>query len=115
MNYNKIKIIVIGDTNVGKTSLIERYYKNLNNDFSEIKTFITIGVDFRIIKDCYNYKNYLLEIWDSAGQEKYRSICKSFFINKNFTIIVMDISNYFIKNKFFSTKFINYIKNFGLN
>jgi len=110
MNNYKIKIIVIGDTNVGKSSLIERYYKNLKKDYSPTKTYMTIGIDFRIIKDCYNYKNYLLEIWDSAGQEKYRSICKTFYKNKNFTIIVIDISSFFEKDKFLLNKFINYTK-----
>jgi len=84
----KYKIIVIGDSNVGKTSIIDSYV----NDFNINKIpKITIGTQFTetfISK----YKLYL-QIWDCAGQEKFRALTKLYYRNSIACILIFDLSN----------------------
>ncbi|CAH6421140.1 Ras family GTPase [uncultured virus] len=71
-----IKVIIIGDSIIGKTSIGEKY---VNNKFNDTNPISTIGVDFfsKIIK--FQNKNIKLQIWDTAGQERFRSITKSYY------------------------------------
>ena len=85
----KLKILIIGDSTVGKTSMLLKYTENI---FPE-SHMATIGVEYKIkeIKtDKYDIK---LNIWDTAGQERFKSITKSFFNNTNGVIFVYDITN----------------------
>lgn len=82
------KIIIIGDTSVGKTGLLNRY---LHNDFSD-NTKATVGVDFGAKKLVYNDCKIKLQIWDTAGQERYRSITNAYYKGAKGAIIVYDIS-----------------------
>lgn len=70
-----IKIILIGDSGVGKTNILNRYTKHQ----FETNTWATIGVDFTTA--LYWYKDYLIKIqfWDTAGQEKYKAITGSYY------------------------------------
>ena len=82
------KIILVGDSGVGKTSIISRYL----NKFQE-KTESTLGAYFLnkvVIIDGYKI-NY--EIWDTAGQEQYRSITSLFYKDAYICILVYDITN----------------------
>jgi small GTP-binding protein len=82
------KIILIGDISVGKTNLFSRF---TTNDFShELKS--TIGVDFAMKKITLNNKLIEAQIWDCAGQERYRSISKFYFRGANGIILVYDIT-----------------------
>ena len=86
--YNKIKIMLIGDSTVGKTSLIRKYCEN---EFSE--TYITtVGIDFQIKYLDINNKKIKLQIWDTAGQERYQTVAKNYFNSSNGFIIVYDIA-----------------------
>ena len=59
------KIILLGDTAVGKTSILLRFSENkYSGDFHS-----TIGVDFRVSLQKYNDKSVKLQLWDTAGQE----------------------------------------------
>ena len=85
-----IKIIVIGDSGVGKTSLINRYTD---------KAFIsnnqtTIGADFVVKSISINDQNYTLQIWDTAGQERFRSLGIVFFRKAHGCVMVYDSANY---------------------
>ena len=85
----KLKILIIGDTNVGKTSMLLNY---TDNYFPETH-LATIGVEYKVkelITDKYKIN---LQIWDTAGQERFRSITKSFFQNSNGILFVYDITN----------------------
>ena len=85
----KIDIMVIGDSGVGKTSIIKKYVKN---QFS--RTFIsTIGFDYqrKMIKIDDTMVN--LVIWDTAGEEKYRVVAKNYFHRSQGFIVVYDITN----------------------
>ena len=87
-DYN-YKLIVIGDSGVGKTCLT---YRATTGIFRE-KLSPTIG--FEYFPFITKYKNTILklEIWDTCGQEEYRSLIKNFFINSSLAIIVYGIDN----------------------
>ena len=90
-NYDeKIKIMLIGESKIGKTSLISRY---CNNEFLGGVYLSTIGIDFQIKHLVLNKKNIRLQIWDTAGQERYRNIAKNYFQSSDGFVIVYDISN----------------------
>ena len=85
----KIKIVLLGDVGVGKSYIISRY---IRNEFNENKA-PTSGA--------YNYqktikigdKEVLLELWDTAGQEKFRSLGKIFYQKAEAVCLVYDITN----------------------
>ena len=84
------KIITIGDGNVGKTSIIRRYVYNV---FDPLNT-ATIGVSFSF-KDVtlQNGKTIKLKLVDTAGQEKYKSVTKSYFKNTDGVLFVFDYND----------------------
>lgn len=96
MIYN-IKTILLGDSGVGKTSIVLRFVNNIFNPYSES----TIGASF-FTKVFYNGdKTYKFHIWDTAGQEKYSSLASMYYRNAKVIIIVYDITN---KNTFNTVK-----------
>mmetsp|Transcript_16898 Transcript_16898/g.21858 ORF Transcript_16898/g.21858 Transcript_16898/m.21858 type:complete len:197 (+) Transcript_16898:100-690(+) len=83
------KLLMIGDSGVGKTCLLLRY---ANDSFSP--TFITtIGIDFKIKNVEVDGKRIKLQIWDTAGQERYRSLAPMYYRGAAAAIIVYDITN----------------------
>ena len=91
-NYfdEKIKIMIIGETRVGKTSLISKYCKN---EFSGGQYLSTIGIDFQIKNLKINSKKIRLQIWDTAGEERFRNIAKNYFQSSDGFLVVYDIAN----------------------
>jgi Ras-related protein Rab-18 len=85
----KYKVILIGDTAVGKTSLIYRYCKDA---FSEDRS-PTVGVQFQPRVLNLEEKKVKLALWDTAGQEKFRTLTKSYYRNSHGAILVYDIAN----------------------
>ena len=85
----KISIILVGDTNVGKTSIFKRYY---NKEFKESKN-ATIGVEFQSKEFKYNGKKYSIQIFDTAGQERFRSLTESYFHLGDGAFVVFDLTN----------------------
>ena len=85
----QIKIIIVGNSSVGKTNLVSRYF---DDEFSEI-TPNTIGLDQRLKRIEIDNQAVKLQMWDTAGQEKYRSISSSFYKNSDGAILVYDIAN----------------------
>ncbi|XP_065885938.1 ras-related protein Rab-13-like [Dysidea avara] len=84
-----IKLILIGNSSVGKTCLILRYVENTYQ-----KNFLpTIGVDFKTKNVKYQNGRYKIQIWDTAGQERFNSIRTSFFRGAKGVIICYDITN----------------------
>ena len=88
-NQNKIKIILLGNEAVGKTALINAYE---DKAFSEV-TASTIGSGFIQKKVKINEKEYIVQLWDTAGQEKFRSVSKIYFKDSDIVIFVYDITN----------------------
>ena len=81
------KILLIGDSNVGKSSLI---LKSVKNKFiEEFKS--TIGFEFFYLRYKINNKNIQLQLWDTCGQERYHSLIKNIYKNSVLTIMVYSI------------------------
>ena len=85
----KIRVMLIGDSNVGKTSIIKRY---CNNQFSP-SYISTVGIDFETKYLRLNGKIINLQIWDTAGQERYKVLAKNYYKNSDGFIIVYDITD----------------------
>lgn len=82
------KVIIIGDSGVGKTNLLSRYTKN----FFSFDTKSTVGVEFGAKKVQVNGYNVKTQIWDTAGQERYRSITKTYYQGAKGALLVYDVS-----------------------
>jgi Ras-related protein Rab-1A len=86
-----IKILVLGNSNVGKTSLISRYS---NNEYNDIYS-ATIGVDLnlKIITHGITDKKLKLQLWDATGLEKFQSIVKCYYKGTDGFIVMYDVTD----------------------
>lgn len=85
-----VKVVIIGDSGVGKSALMVRKCEGTYND-----AFIsTIGVDYRYQNIPVDGKTVKLQIWDTAGQERFRTITASYYRNNDVVLIVYDVSNH---------------------
>lgn len=84
----KYKYILVGDSNVGKTALFWRF---VEGNFSEGKNTLVTTVDFKMKNISVNNTNAKLYIWDTAGQEKYRSIVSTYFKGCHGIFLVFDL------------------------
>ena len=83
-----LKYIIIGDEEVGKSNLLSHY---IDDRFtSEYQS--TIGVEFRAKNVVIRNKTYRIQIWDTAGQENFRSITRAYYKNSVCALVVYDIS-----------------------
>ena len=104
MSVTRHKIIFVGDAGVGKTTIIGRI---MDNPFSEVYE-PSIGVDFMSKNLKYKGQNVKLQIWDTAGQEKYKGLIPSYVRNSSIVFVVYDVS---LKTSFDNIpKWINFIK-----
>tara|TARA_B110001450_G_scaffold253054_2_gene275843 strand:- start:1385 stop:1981 length:597 start_codon:yes stop_codon:yes gene_type:complete len=106
---HKLKIILVGDTNVGKTSLLQRKHNNMFNP-----TFTTtLGVDFYYISVRKNNTDIKIYLWDTAGQEKFANLINVYFRDLDGAMVLYDITN---RNSFDSIeKWIDKISIFNKN
>ena len=86
---NGIKVTLIGDPAVGKTSIISRYTEDTFEEGKEA----TIGANFSEKSITINDKEVLLNLWDTAGQEKYQSLGKHFYKDSYIVLLVYDITS----------------------
>ena len=87
----KIKVVLIGESGVGKTSLISQFENGkFDADVTPTNgaTFLTKRIELEEEK-----KGITFELWDTAGQERYRSLSQMFFKDANVALIVYDITN----------------------
>ena len=89
-NYDLLyKIIIIGDTCVGKSNILSRYLKNEFKEDSKSTVGVELGTKFLKIKGT----GAKVQIWDTAGQERYRSITSSYYKGSHGCFIVYDITS----------------------
>jgi len=91
MNQKNItlKYLVVGDSGVGKTSLLVRYCE----DSFQSDYLSTIGVDFKIKRIELEGCQVTLNIWDTAGQERFRNITKSFYKGAHGIVLTYSITD----------------------
>ena len=90
-----IKILIIGDSTVGKTNFV---YKFSEDKFSE-NYFASTGIELKTTSIQIDGKSIKIQLWDTAGQEKYRAMIKNLYLKSQGIIILFDITN--------ETSFIN--------
>ncbi|KAI6656713.1 Ras-related protein Rab-19 [Oopsacas minuta] len=88
--YRSFKIILIGNAGVGKTSLIQRYSEGYFHDSSLHKVLKHDFVEKDVLIDRSLYR---FVVWDTAGQEKYKSVTRSLYHNVDGVIFVYDVTN----------------------
>ncbi len=90
VDYN-IKIIVVGNTGAGKTSLIGTFVKT---DFEMESTKSTVGLDFALLTlEDREHGKIKLNIWDTGGQERFASIIDAYYRNSDGILIVYDVTD----------------------
>ena len=88
--YNYIfKIIIIGDPGVGKSNLLLQFTER---EFQKVHD-MTLGVEFGSKVITANHKKYKLQIWDTAGQEVFKSITRSYYRGSIGCLLVYDVTN----------------------
>eukprot|EP00825_Cyclidium_porcatum_P005683 TRINITY_DN12787_c0_g1_i1.p1 TRINITY_DN12787_c0_g1~~TRINITY_DN12787_c0_g1_i1.p1 ORF type:complete len:267 (+),score=61.17 TRINITY_DN12787_c0_g1_i1:111-911(+) len=86
----KFKVLLVGDSTVGKSSIIRRY---IDNEF-EFGMSRTVGVDYRAKRlKTEDKQTVVLNVWDTAGQEKFRAITQNFYKGADAIIFVFDLTN----------------------
>jgi small GTP-binding protein len=89
IGYNYyLKFLIVGDSSVGKTSLLLSYC----NEEMRPDLGATIGIDFRHKLVNLDGRNVMMQIWDTAGQERFRTLTKSYFKMAQGIILVFDIT-----------------------
>ena len=96
----KIKIMIIGESLVGKTALITKYTKNTFGG----AYLTTVGIDFQDKFLNINGKEIKIELWDTAGQERFRNIAKNYFQSSDGFLLVYDLTK---KSSFENLEFWN--------
>lgn len=85
----EVKLVVVGETSVGKTSILQRYVEGRMDE-----QMSTIGACCLEKTVEINQRKYAISLWDTAGQEAYRAIVPMYFRGASIALIVADISNY---------------------
>ena len=87
---HQYKVILVGDGGVGKTSIFAKF---MSNTFSEIPS-CTLKIDAKVKSiEIDSEKMVDLQVWDTCGQEKYKTITRSYYRNNHGCIIVFDVTN----------------------
>lgn len=101
------KIVLIGDSAVGKSNILSRFTKNEFN--AESKT--TIGVEFATKNVTMDSKKVKLQVWDTAGQERFRSMASAYYRGALGALLVYDITR---RNTFENLdKWVKELKNYA--
>jgi len=85
----KLKVVIVGDSGVGKSNLIKRFTTNEFNEHSKA----TVGVEFLSRSYKINDKIFKIEMWDTAGQERYKSITAAYYKGAKGALIVYDTTS----------------------
>ena len=86
------KVVLLDETGVGKTCIISRYIRNAFNPETEISTMASFTSKTLTMS---NNTKLCFDIWDTAGQEKYRSLTRFFYKDAAIAVLVYDITLYY--------------------
>jgi small GTP-binding protein len=84
-----VRIVLVGDTGVGKTALLRSYADNVYTPTH----VTTMGVDFRHVRIRVGKDVVKLQLWDTAGHERYRSITNTYYRGAHLILLVYDVTN----------------------
>ena len=104
-----IKTVIVGDSGIGKSSIMVRFAEDTFN----YHYISTIGVDFKICTIQYKNKSIKFQIWDTAGQDRFRTITSTYYRGSHGTIVCYDITD---RNTFDSiAKWLEEVKKYSIN
>ena len=84
------KVLLLGDSTVGKTCILLKYTDKIFQDIH----MMTIGLDYRLkTMKLKSGKDMKLQIWDTAGQDRFRSITKNFYRGSHGIILIYDVTS----------------------
>mmetsp|Transcript_132243 Transcript_132243/g.382338 ORF Transcript_132243/g.382338 Transcript_132243/m.382338 type:complete len:224 (-) Transcript_132243:286-957(-) len=86
-----MKVVLIGDSSVGKTALVHRFIHN--KPLAETKATVGIAFFKQHLVDSETGEDYTLQIWDTAGQEKFQSVTTHHYRAADGALLVFDVSN----------------------
>ena len=84
-----IKFIIVGDSSVGKSNILLRFSRNIFDPGHQA----TLGIEFANKHVLYNNIDYLVQVWDTAGQENFRSVTRAYYKAAAVAMVVYDITN----------------------
>ena len=84
-----IKFIIVGDSSVGKSNILLRFSRNIFDPGHQA----TLGIEFANKHVMYNNIDYLVQVWDTAGQENFRSVTRAYYKAAAVAMVVYDITN----------------------
>ena len=85
----KFKMVIVGNSGVGKTNLVKRFiYDTFSKDSKA-----TVGVEFLYKSFVINNKIFKVELWDTAGQERYKSMTSAYYKAARGGLVVFDVTN----------------------
>lgn len=86
---NNFKVVFLGKSGVGKTSVTLRFCRDMFLDGTEA----TIGASFLTKMITYNERSIKFELWDTAGQERYRALAPMYYRNADAAVLVFDVTD----------------------
>ena len=84
-----VKYIIVGDSSVGKSNILLRFSRNVFDPGHQA----TLGIEFANKHILYNNIDYLVQVWDTAGQENFRSVTRAYYKASAVAMVVYDITN----------------------
>ena len=84
-----VKFIIVGDSSVGKSNILLRFSRNVFDPGHQA----TLGIEFANKHLLFNNIDYLVQVWDTAGQENFRSVTRAYYKASAVAMVVYDISN----------------------
>ena len=86
---NNIELLIIGDQNVGKSNFIFRFTENKFNESHQV----TIGMDVKVKNITIDNKVYKIQIFDTSGQEAFKSISRNYYLRAQGILLMFDLTN----------------------
>ena len=84
-----VKFIIVGDSSVGKSNILLRFSRNVFDPGHQA----TLGIEFANKHIFYNNIDYLVQVWDTAGQENFRSVTRAYYKASAVAMVVYDITS----------------------